>query len=902
MNFLFRSLNRQIFYLRASRISLKMSSTGSSSTSSTESSRHYANPYDDYSSTKHNSIVDKDKNIIQDTFKEELTSNIKVLMQMLERNEKHWSFDDYSIYTGVTGIAYLFYHYGKYFHEDAYIMRAAKLIRGSLEKAKGKRHVTFLTGIAGPLALGAVINHLHFDREESKNLIERLRSMSKYVLEDDSDLPDELLYGRSGYLFTILYVNSHISPAPFDGDFIRKVIASIIKSGRKYSAATRCESPIMYSWYDKEYLGGAHGLAGILYILLQAREYLTQSQLSDVIQPALRYLIKLKYPSGNFPSSVGSQSDKLVHWCHGAPSMTMLFCLAYKVFQDKKYLDTAVQCGEVIWLRGLLKKGYGLCHGVSGNAYTFLYLFQETKDTKHLYRACKFAEWCMDYGTHQNRIPDRPFSLFEGLAGTIYFLIDLGEPMLAKFPGYTLNRLDMSNSTIKIFLSKRVVFPDNVEPAGLIVRDEKIYKIVRGLGRHEIQALLEEYPDALVEDFASSVLMPGVIDSHVHVNEPGRTDWEGFRTATKAAAVGGVTTIVDMPLNSIPPTTTLQNLRVKANKAEGKVYVDVGFWGGVIPGNDKDLRELVNAGVVGFKCFLCPSGVDEFPHVDLPDVEKALKELKATNSVLAFHAETELTKPVDVSNGDSMLYETFLRSRPAEMEVNAIKAVSTLCKLYKVRCHIVHLSASDALPLIKDAKNNGAPLTVETCHHYLNLSAEQVPKNATEYKCCPPIREKSNQDKLWRGLQDGTLDMVVSDHSPCTAELKRCGDFLAAWGGISSLQFGLPLMWTGAKEKGLTLQDVSRLLTRVPAELCSLNKRKGSLEEGMDADFVVWDPEKIIKIKESEILHKNKLTPYEGKELYGRVVATILRGNYIYKHDKLSDKPIGNLLLRNEHR
>ncbi|KOC63194.1 putative allantoinase 1 [Habropoda laboriosa] len=353
--------------------------------------------------------------------------------------------------------------------------------------------------------------------------------------------------------------------------------------------------------------------------------------------------------------------------------------------------------------------------------------------------------------------------------------------------------------------------------------------------------------------------MPGIVDSHVHINEPGRTEWEGFRTATRAAAVGGITTIADMPLNSIPPTTTVDNLKTKADKARDMIYVDLAFWGGIIPGNQNELQPLVEAGVVGFKCFLCPSGVDEFPCVKEDDVNKALEKLKSTRSVLAFHAEYVKKNTVTSAKGDPTCYETFLRTRPSEMEINAIKMICHWCEKSNVRCHIVHLSTADALDLIKATKGKGAPITAETCHHYLLLSAEEVPVCATEFKCCPPIRDKVNRDKLWDGLRNKVIDMVVSDHSPCTEELKTKGNFLTAWGGISSLQFGLSLLWTAARLKSVGLTEISRLLSAAPAKLCGLNDRKGTLSVGMDADFVIWDPEKMFKVERNHILFKNKM-------------------------------------------
>ncbi|XP_047357096.1 lanC-like protein 2 [Vespa velutina] len=404
-----------------------------------DTSRNYKNPFQDYLSSSCLTVLKPEENTIADNFKVLLTTNTQRLIQKLEENKNDWTYhDDHSIYTGTAGIANMFQLYADYFNEPAYYSKAIELLQTCIKKFKWKREITFLTGLSGPLALGAVIFHKHGSKDDSQNAISKLISLSSHVINEHSEIPDELLYGRAGYLFSLLYINSNISPPPIKSDIIKQVISSIIKSGNIYSTSRHYKSPLMYSWHDTEYLGAAHGLAGILYILLQARDYLHEEQLKNYILPALYYLQDLKYPSGNFPSSIGSNTDKLIHWCHGAPGMTMLFCLAYEIYSDKKFLETAIQCGEVIWERGLLKKGYGICHGVSGNAYTFLHLYQQTKDLKHLYRACKYAEWCCNYGVNQNRIPDRPFSLFEGLAGVIYFLIDMQKPSMAKFPAYTL--------------------------------------------------------------------------------------------------------------------------------------------------------------------------------------------------------------------------------------------------------------------------------------------------------------------------------------------------------------------------------------------------------------------------------------------------------------------------------
>ncbi|OAD59635.1 LanC-like protein 1 [Eufriesea mexicana] len=403
-----------------------------------DNTRYYSNPYEDYPNSSAN-IIDTDTNEINEDYKKAIRIYVKKLMNRLEKRKIYWtSIDDYSVYTGSAGIAYMFYQYGKCFNEPAYIEKAMELVRICIHKINSKKEITFLTSVMGPLTLAAVIYHTKGLSTAAVITSLSIKSFVTVVLDESNDLSDELLYGRAGYLFSLLFLNANISPAPIEDKFIKQVIALIIKSGNLYSASQRYKTPLMYTWHATEYLGGAHGLGGILYILLQAHQYLTQAQLEKDIKPALDFLQNLKHPSGNFPSCIESDADNLVHWCHGAPGMTMLFCLAYKIYDDKNYLKTALQCGEVIWSRGLLKKGYGICHGVAGNAYSFLCLFQQTKDVKHLYRACKFADWCMDYGKHQERYPDKLFSLFEGLAGTIYFLIDIQNPLSAKFPAYTI--------------------------------------------------------------------------------------------------------------------------------------------------------------------------------------------------------------------------------------------------------------------------------------------------------------------------------------------------------------------------------------------------------------------------------------------------------------------------------
>ncbi len=449
---------------------------------------------------------------------------------------------------------------------------------------------------------------------------------------------------------------------------------------------------------------------------------------------------------------------------------------------------------------------------------------------------------------------------------------------------------------MELFRGRLVLIDSKPEPANSIVKDGKIFKVIRGLD------VPKGYDFCKIVDAGDSVLMPGLVDSHVHVNEPGRTAWEGFATATKAAAAGGVTAIVDMPLNSVPPTTTVENLKTKLRAAETKSFVDVAFWGGVVPDNEADLKPLVEAGVVGFKCFLIHSGVDEFPGVDRVQVMKALNELKDTGSVLLFHAELE--EDVDTSGMDPTEYATFLKSRPASMENSAISMVIECCRSSGVRCHIVHLGSGEAVSRIATAQASGVPLTVETCHHYLNLLAENVPAGATQFKCCPPVRTRNHQEALWRAVKEDVISLVVSDHSPCTADLKLLekGDFMAAWGGISSLQFGLSLFWTAGSRRGFTLADINKYLSVGPAKLAGLDNRKGRIRVGYDADFVIWDPEATVAIETSAIEHKNKVTPYLDWSLKGRVKRTIVRGQTVFEDGVgiVGGKPAGKLILGGE--
>lgn len=397
-------------------------------------------------------------------------------------------------------------------------------------------------------------------------------------------------------------------------------------------------------------------------------------------------------------------------------------------------------------------------------------------------------------------------------------------------------------------------------------------------------------PSVALDD--DEVLLPGLVDTHVHVNDPGRTHWEGFPSATKAAAAGGVTTIVDMPLNSLPPTIDVAALDLKRKAAEGRCFVDVGFWGGAVPGNTPALRPLHDAGVFGFKCFLLHSGVDEFAPLDNAQVEQAMREVASFGGLLIVHAEDA---DAVAEAPHSRHFADFLASRPREAENQAVARVIALARDTGCRVHILHVSSAETLPSIAAARRGGVGISAETCPHYLTFTAEEVPQGATEFKCCPPVREAANQDRLWEGLRDGSLDMVVSDHSPSTADLKALdsGDFGAAWGGISSLQLGLPAVWTRARERGFGLADVVRWMCSAPAHQTNL-REKGRIGLGCDADFCVFAPDDGFLVDATSLHHKNALTPYDGRRLTGVVRGTWLRGERV----DIDGPPHGRLLTR----
>ncbi|KAA9165851.1 allantoinase AllB [Amycolatopsis acidicola] len=413
--------------------------------------------------------------------------------------------------------------------------------------------------------------------------------------------------------------------------------------------------------------------------------------------------------------------------------------------------------------------------------------------------------------------------------------------------------------------ARRVLTPEGERPGVVVVRDGLIAEIAPYHGG-----------PADVEVAGDEVLLPGLVDSHVHVNEPGRTHWEGFATATAAAAAGGVTTIVDMPLNSIPPTVDVPALQAKQAAARGQLAVDVAFWGGAVPGNRAALRALHEAGVAGFKCFLLPSGVEEFPPLDAVQLEEAMTEIAVFGGVLIVHAEDPATI-APAPHGRA--YADFALSRPQAAEVRAVATLVEAARRTGCRTHIVHVAGAAVLPLLAAAKADGLPVTAETCPHYLTLCAEDVPDGATEFKCCPPIRDETNRDALWEGLRDGTLDCVVSDHSPCPVEEKRLdsGDFGAAWGGIASVQLSLPVTWTAAADRGFGLSELARWMSTAPAALAGFTDR-GALAPGLRADLCAFAPDEWFVVDQLRLRHRNPVTPYQGRKLRGVVRRTWLAG------------------------
>jgi len=441
-----------------------------------------------------------------------------------------------------------------------------------------------------------------------------------------------------------------------------------------------------------------------------------------------------------------------------------------------------------------------------------------------------------------------------------------------------------------LLASQHIVLPEKVIAGALQITGDKIAAVIPAG---------QPLPPLPVEDAGAHWVFPGLVDTHVHINEPGRTEWEGFRTATRAAAAGGVTTIVDMPLNSNPVTTTAAALREKQAAAEGQLQVDCGFHAGLVPGNAGELEALISMGVLGVKAFMVYSGIPEFPAATRKDFEAAMPLLARHKIPLLAHAE--LDGPVQLTDGKGSSYRRYLASRPSKWEVDAIMMLIELCRATRCPTHIVHLATADALPAIAAARAEGLPLTVESCPHYLHFCAEDIPDGRTVFKCAPPVREKSHREALWAALTNGNIDMVASDHSPCPPDMKRLddGDYLQAWGGISSLQLGLPIMITECRRREIPLHRIAKWMCLLPAMLASVAPRKGAIAEGADADLVIVDPERSFNVEAARLEHRHKLTPYENEELYGVVEKTYLRGRAVFtRQDAAFSRPQGRILQR----
>ena len=436
--------------------------------------------------------------------------------------------------------------------------------------------------------------------------------------------------------------------------------------------------------------------------------------------------------------------------------------------------------------------------------------------------------------------------------------------------------------------STRVVTPEGVLPATVVIEDGCIASVMTGE---------TGLPVSAVQDVGSLVVSPGLVDCHVHINEPGRTEWEGFATATQAAAAGGVTALVDMPLNSLPVTTTADALAQKLAASEQQRYVDVGFWGGVVPDNADELGALADAGVLGCKAFLVHSGIAEFPNSTRADLARALPILRDAGIPLLAHAELDLG--AHVSEPDPRAYRGYLQSRPNAWEDRAIELLVELCRETRCPVHIVHLSSASSLDTLRRAKDEGLPVSAETCPHYLCIEAEAIPDGATEYKCAPPIREHDNRERLWQGLFEGVIDFVVTDHSPCSPQLKKqdLGVFAEAWGGIASLSLGLSTVWTEAARRGATLEQLVRWMSAGPARFAGLARKKGALARGFDADLVVWDPDASFEVAPQRLFFRHKLSPYLARTQRGIVHSTFLRGQRVFDGDAFPAGPIGRALL-----
>ena len=443
--------------------------------------------------------------------------------------------------------------------------------------------------------------------------------------------------------------------------------------------------------------------------------------------------------------------------------------------------------------------------------------------------------------------------------------------------------------SLQAFVSRRVVTPERIRPAAILVEKERIQGVVPS----------DQIPPGYkVHNFGDATILPGLVDSHVHINDPGRAEWEGFETATRAAAAGGYTMLVDMPLNCLPATTTVAALEAKRVAAQGRCRVDWAAWGGVVHNNQGDIEALAVAGVPGFKCFLINPGIEGFTLVTEQQLRMALPHVARTGLPLLVHAE--LPGPIDratiaLADADWSCYSAYLQSRPDEAELAAIRLMLSLCREYRFRLHIVHLSTSQALPELRAARSEGLSVSVETCPHYLHLTAENIADGATLSKCAPPIRSRENCESLWQGLREGIINMVVTDHSPCPPAMKRLadGNFQTAWGGIASLSLALPLMWTEACRRGFTLLDLARWMSEAPARLAGCNARKGQISAGHDADFVVFDPDREFIVTEDRLHYRHPVSPYLGETLRGVVKATYLRGSPVFSEAEFLGGPGG---------
>jgi allantoinase len=446
-----------------------------------------------------------------------------------------------------------------------------------------------------------------------------------------------------------------------------------------------------------------------------------------------------------------------------------------------------------------------------------------------------------------------------------------------------------------VFRSSRVVTPHGESAACVVVQDGTIV----ALEPYDHATVGNTTVGAVCIDVGDAALLPGLVDTHVHLNEPGRAEWEGFTSGTRAAAAGGITTLVDMPLNSVPATTTVAALEVKRAAASGRCHVDVGFWGGVVPGNDADIAALWDAGVLGFKCFLAPSGVGEFGAVDAADLVRVLPLLGERGAALLVHAELPALLQPAAPGADARSYAGYLATRPDAAEVEAVRLLVELCRETRARIHVVHVASAQVLPLLRGARAETLPFTAETCPHYLHFDAETIGDGRTAWKCAPPIRSAANREVLWQALVDGDLDLVASAHSPASPELKLAGDgsFLDAWGGIASLQLSLPVVWNGARDRGIPLSAVAGWMAAAPARLAGL-PMKGAIEVGRDADFVVFDADAQWTVAAESLYHRHPLTPYDGELLAGVVRATYLRGELIYDADGGHGVPRGRTLER----